>query len=205
MFPKTKNMESSFRLIRTTCVAAIIGSFCFAGYAFYAQTAAAARAQQRVYILAAGKMLEALASDRRENLPVEIRDHVRTFHELFFTLDPDEKVIGDNLSRALYLADGSARQVYDNLKEAGYYASVISANISQRVSVDSVWLDMGNYPFHFRCYGVETITRVTSIVTRELITEGYLREVSRSDNNPHGFLIERWVIVSNRDVKTESR
>ena len=108
MFPKTKNIESSFRLIRGTCVVTIIGSFCFGGYAFYRESEAVSRAQQRVYILAAGKVLEGLASDRRENLPVEIRDHIRTFHELFFSLDPDEKVIGYNLGRALYLADGSA-------------------------------------------------------------------------------------------------
>ena len=183
----------------------IMGCFGFAGYAFFEASEAVARAQQRVYILSSGKLMEAMASDRKENLPVEARDHIRTFHLLFFTLDPDEKVIGDNLGRALYLADVSAKRVYENLKEEGYYADVISANISQRVVIDSVTLDMTNLPFYFRCYGVETITRATSVVTRELLTEGYLREVSRSDNVPHGFLIERWAIISNRDLKTEGR
>jgi len=32
-----------------------------------------------------------------------------------------------------------------------------------------------------------------------------VREVSRSDNDPHGYLIERWTILSNRDLKTEAR
>lgn len=205
MFPKTKNIESSFRLIRGTCVVAIAGAFGFTGYAFFEAGQAMTRAQQRVYILSSGKLMEAMASDRRENIPVEARDHIRTFHTLFFTLDPDEKVIGDNLGRALYLADGSAKRMYENLKEKGYYADVISANISQRVSIDSISLDMTAEPFYFRCYGAETITRTTSVVTRELLTEGYLRQVSRSDNNPHGFLIERWAILSNRDLKTEAR
>ncbi|MDP3180258.1 MAG: conjugative transposon protein TraK, partial [Bacteroidota bacterium] len=40
---------------------------------------------------------------------------------------------------------------------------------------------------------------------RSLITEGALRNVSRSDNNPHGFLIERWNTIENRDIKTENR
>ena len=205
MYPKARNIESSFRLIRLTCVVAIVSSFGFAGYVFYRAGEAVSQAQDRVYILAAGKVLEALASDRRDNIPVEARDHVRTFHWLFFTLDPDERVINDNLGRSLYLADGSAKRLYENLKESGYYASVISANISQRITVDSIRLDMTGYPFYFRVYGSETITRTTSIVTRELVTEGYLREVSRSDNNPHGFLIERWAILSNRDLKTETR
>jgi conjugative transposon TraK protein len=205
MFPKTKNIESSFRLIRTTCVAAIIGVFGFGGYLFYVETEAVSRAQQRLYILASGKVLEAMASNRKDNVPVEARDHIRSFHELFFTLDPDEKVIGSNLGRALYLADASVKRIYDDLKESGYYAGVVSANISQRISIDSIELNTMNYPFYFRLYGQETITRMTSIVTRELVTEGYLRDVSRSDNNAHGFLIERWTILSNRDIKTESR
>ena len=205
MFPKVRNIESSFRLIRMTCVVAVVGSFCFSGYVCYEANMSVSRAQQRVYVLSAGKVLEALASDRKENLPVEARDHVRTFHLLFFTLDPDEKVIEDNMGRALYLADATAKRAYTDLKESGYYGDVISANVSQRLQVDSIVLNTTYYPFYFRCYGVETITRKTSIVTRELVTEGYLREVSRSDNDPHGFLIERWTILSNRDLKTESR
>jgi conjugative transposon TraK protein len=183
----------------------IIGVFAFGGYMFYRASEEISRAQQRIYVLAGGKVLEALASERRENLPVEARDHVRMFHWLFFTLDPDEKVITENLTRALYLADNSANRVYKNLKEKGYYSDVISSNISERVTVDSVLVDMSAAPYYFRCYGTETLTRTTSVVTRELLTEGYLREVSRSDNNPHGFLIERWAILSNRDLKTEAK
>ena len=184
---------------------AIIGAFCLGGYLFFEANREVSRAQARIYILSGGKALEAVAGDRKENIPVEARDHIRNFHLLFFTLDPDEKVIGDNLNRALYLADGSAKRVYENLKESGYYAGVISANISERVTVDSIQLDLTSYPYHFRCYGQETIIRATSLVTRDLVTEGYLRDVSRSDNNAHGFLIERWTILQNRDLKVEQR
>jgi hypothetical protein len=40
---------------------------------------------------------------------------------------------------------------------------------------------------------------------RNLITEGFLRNVARSDNNPHGFLIEKWTTIENKDLKTEKR
>jgi conjugative transposon TraK protein len=172
---------------------------------FFAANREVSRAQERIYILSGGKALEAVAGERKENIPVEARDHIRNFHLLFFTLDPDEKVINDNLNRALYLADGSARGMSENLRESGYYAGVISANISQRVSIDSIRLDLAGYPYYFRCYGQETIMRTTSIVTRNLVTEGYLRDVMRSDNNAHGFLIERWRVLENRDEKVEQR
>ncbi|HNP25094.1 MAG TPA: conjugative transposon protein TraK, partial [Panacibacter sp.] len=61
------------------------------------------------------------------------------------------------------------------------------------------------YPFYFTCKAIQKITRATSIVTRNLVTEGYLRNVSRSDNNAHGFLIERWKIIDNSDIKVENR
>jgi conjugative transposon TraK protein len=183
----------------------IMGAFILCGYVFIMASQLVSKSQNRIYILSGAKALEAVAGDRKENIPVEARDHIRTFHLLFFTLDPDEKVINDNLGRALYLADGAARRVYENLKESGYYAGVISGNISQRLAVDSVRLDLSASPHYFRCYGRETIIRMTSIVTRDLITEGYLRDVSRSDNNPHGFLIERWNIIENKDLKVEQR
>jgi hypothetical protein len=106
MFLRTRNLESSFRLIRGTCVVVIVGAFGLCGYVFFAANREVSRAQARIYILSGGKALEAVASDRKENIPVEARDHIRNFHLLFFTLDPDEKVIGENLNRALYLADG---------------------------------------------------------------------------------------------------
>jgi len=205
MFPKTKNIEMSFQLIRGTCLVAILGSFGLGAYLFYKENEAERRMAQRLYILYNGKVMQAMAGDRRENIPVEVRDHVRTFHTLFFNLDPDEKEIEANLGQALYLADATAKRVYMNLKESGYYADVISANISQRLHVDSIELDLNTPEIYFRFYGQETITRPTSIVTRELLTEGYVREVSRSDNDPHGYLIERWTILSNRDLKTEAR
>jgi conjugative transposon TraK protein len=165
----------------------------------------AARTQEKIYILANGKALEAYSSNRKDNIPVEIRDHVRMFHHYFFTLDPDEKVIQANITKALYLADASAKKQYDNLKENSYYSNIMSGNISQEVDVDSVYVDINRYPYYFRCYGTQKIIRPTTIVNRNLITEGFLRNVSRSDNNPHGFLIEKWSTLENKDIKTENR
>ena len=104
----------------------------------------------------------------------------------------------------MYLSDGSAKTAYDNLKESGYYSNLISGNISQSIAIDSIQVNIDSYPFYWRCYATETITRTTSMLIRSLLTEGYLREVARSDNNPHGFLIERWNTLENRDIKTES-
>jgi len=114
-------------------------------------------------------------------------------------------VIQSNITKALYMADRSAKQLYDNLKENNYYSNIISGNISQQIVVDSILININQYPYYFKCIAEQKIIRPTSIVIRNLVTEGYLRNVSRSDNNPHGFLIEKWKTLENKDIKTENR
>lgn len=205
MFNQMKNIDSAFRLIRSFTIVVIIGSFMLCCFGLYKSFRLVLEMQSKIYILANSKALEANLSDRKDNIQVEARDHVKTFHEFFFTLDPDDKVIQANITKALYLADASAKREYDNLKENGYYTNVIAGNISQEIQVDSVSIDIANYPYHFRCNATQHIIRATSTVSRSLITEGFLRNVSRSDNNPHGFLIERWSTIENKDLKIQNR
>ena len=205
MFKKMKNIDTAFRHIRSFTLVVIIGCLLICCFALYKSFSLVSQMQSKIYILANGKALEAYASERKDNIPVEARDHVTTFHKRFFTLDPDDKAITANITKALYLADGSAKRAYDDLKENGYYAGLISGNVNQTIVVDSVAVDINDYPFKFRCYATQSIIRPTSITTRSLVTDGALRNVSRSDNNPHGFLIERWSTIDNRDLKTVSR
>ena len=205
MFKKANEINEAFRYIRLFSLVFLTGCILISCFALIKSYRLIEKAQERVYILAGGKALEAFAADRKENIPVEARDHVQQFHRDFFTLDPDEKVIHANISRALYLADVSAKKQYDNLRENGYYTSLVAGNISQQIEIDSVDVETTRYPYFFRCLAHEKLIRTTSILSRNLITEGYLRNVSRSDNNPHGFLIEHWVIIENKDLKTENR
>jgi conjugative transposon TraK protein len=149
--------------------------------------------------------MKASRSERVDNISIEGKKHVETFHHHFFTLEPDEQVIKRGITRALYMADESAKQQYDNLRENRYYSNIIAGNISQRIEIDSIQLFLDKKPYYFRYYGTQQIIRTTSKVYRSLISEGYLREIKRSDNNDHGFLIERWNIIENRDLRTENR
>lgn len=205
MFNKTKNIDTAFRYIRTFSIVLIAGCFLLCGLVLYKSYQLSLKVQERIYVLMGDKVAEAYASNRKDNVLVEARSHVIMFHTYFFTLDPDEKVINANIGKALYLADGSAKMQYDNLKETGYFANIIAGNISQQVTIDSVLVNTQSLPYPFRCYGIIKIIRPNSIVTRNLVTQGFLRNVSRSDHNPHGFLIERWETLENKDIKTEQR
>jgi conjugative transposon TraK protein len=205
MFTNMKHLDQAFRYVRGFTIVIILGCLGLCSFVLYKSYQLAALTQSKVYILANGKALEAFAADRKENVVVEAKDHISLFHGYFFNLDPDDKSIQASLTKALYLIDGSGKQQFQNLRENGYYANLIAGNISQRITIDSIELNTTFYPYYFRLYGRQTILRATSILHRSLVTEGYLRNVNRSDNNTHGFLIERWKTLENFDLNSENR
>lgn len=90
-FKSLKNIETSFRQIRLftlvfACLCAVV-----TGFALWKSYSFAEAQRQKIYVLDNGKSLMlALSQDVRQNRPVEAREHVRRFHELFFTLSPDK-------------------------------------------------------------------------------------------------------------------
>ena len=200
MITQLKNMDTAFKHFKLFGIVFMLACGSLTCFAIYKSYQAAALAGSRIYILAGGKAMEAIAANREDNIPVEARDHIRSFHQYFFSLDPDDKVITANIGKALYLADESARIQYNDLKEKSYYNNLISGNISQRITIDSVQLDMAREPYYFKCFAREQLIRSSSTINRSLVTQGYLRNVARSDNNPHGFLIQHWETLENRDT-----
>ncbi|QIL78250.1 MULTISPECIES: conjugative transposon protein TraK [Hymenobacter] len=205
MFRSLKNIDSAYQQVKTLALLFMLLCFSVSAYAIYAARQTAREAQGRIYVLDQGTLLTAVSHNVKDNRPVEAKDHVKRFHELFFTLDPDPKAIEYNVKQALFLADASAQRAYDNLKENGYFNDLIQANISQDIRVDSVALNTAVYPYYARCYAQQRIIRASSVSTRRMVSECYLRDVSRSANNPHGFLMERWRAIENVDLRTERR
>lgn len=206
MFSQLKNIDTAFKHIKRFSIALIACATLLSGFISYKSFEMARRAHSTIWVMTGGELMQTTAALRKENLPIEARGHVAIFHRLFFTLDPDEEAITSGVTKALYLADGSAKRQYDNLKESGYYAGLIAGNISQRVTVDSVQLDMRTEPYYFKCFATEELIRSSSVTTRTLITEGYLRNLEhRTDRNRHGFLIERWQVLENRTISTRGR
>ncbi len=205
MFRKMKNIDSAFRYFRTFTILVVLLSSSISCLCLYWCFSSISRQQQTVYVLGNGQAFLASSSTRKDNLSAEARDHVQRFHELFFTLDPDEASIREHTTKALYLADQSAKKIYDNLRERDFYSQLVAANVNQSLRVDSIEVDLSEYPYRFRFYGTQLVTRPTSQTTRSLLCQGMLREVSRSENNSHGLLIERWEILENRDIRTRNR
>lgn len=203
---KLFDIQRKFRFTVYVLLTVSIGLIGLSGYVFTLSLKLADQSRQKIYVLDNGKsLLVALREDISENRDAEARDHIKRFHELFFTLEPDKQYIESNVREALYLADRSAMEQYESFKENNVYNQVIASDISMTVITDSIKLDFSSYPYRFTYYGRQKIVRTSNITIRSLQTTGLLRNTSRTDHNPHGFLIEGWRIIANKDLETTRR
>lgn len=205
-FKTLRNIENSFQQIRLYAVIFAILCISVVGYAVWQSYRFAEDQRQKIYVMDNGKSLMlALSQDASINRPVEAREHVRRFHELFFTLAPDKHAIESNMKRAFHLADKSAFDYYKDLSEKGYYSRIISGNVQQRTEVDSVVCNFDRYPYEVKAYSKQFIIRSSNVTKRSLVTSCYLVNSVRSDNNPQGFNIEKFSVLENRDLEVIER
>jgi len=205
-FKSLKNIESSSRQIRLFGIVFVSMCALVVSVALIMVFNFAERQREKIYVLDNGKSLMlALSQDMSQNRPAEAREHVRRFHELFFTLSPDKSAIEHNINRALILSDNSAYNYYSDFSEKGYYNRIISGNINQICRVDSVVCDFTNYPYTAVTYAKQKIIRQSNVTERTLVTTCRLTNSSRSDDNPNGFIIEGFNILENKDISTVKR
>ena len=189
-FKALKNIESSFRQIRLYAIIFLGCCMLLTVLVVWRSYSFAEAQRQKIYVLDQGRSLMlALSQDLQQNRPVEAREHVRRFHLLFFDLSPDK----------------SAMSYYRDLMEKGYFNRLIAGNIIQKVEVDSIRCDFTNYPYQVKTYARQRILRESSVTERSLVTTCQLVNATRSDNNPQGFLIERFNIIENKDLGTYDR
>lgn len=159
--------------------------------------------RKSIYVLDHDVPILAKQTNMMDNRPAEYRADVELFHSIFFNLTPDNKFIEYQMKKAMFLVDESGVAQYNNLKEAGFYNSILSSSAVITLQTDSIKLDQANS--HFTYWGKQRIERASEILTRSLVTEGYLKDIPRSDNNPHGVLITRWKTIENKDLESNEK
>lgn len=158
----------------------------------------------RVYVMVGGNSLEyALSKDASINRRSEAENHLKMFHGFFYNLDPDPDDIKKSINKALNLGDNSVRDLYLSRNESLYYHKLVDASISSRIEFDSIKIDMRSEPHSAIIYAKQNIIRSTKTIHKNLIATCQLRQSKRTDNNPHGFIIERYRIV-NSDIIDET-
>ena len=198
-----ENIEKRIRLATIISLGAIVSSIVISVSVLKHSKEQIKEHKENVYVL----LEDTIVSGKRtgfENIKkLEYKSHIDNFHQLFFTITPDQEYIEHNISKALYLIDESGIQEYNNLKEKGFYMQVLSASAVITLLTDSIYIDHENDRFTY--YGKQKIDKTSSSTVRSLITEGALKSVPRSVNIPHGLLISSWRTTENKNLQKVSK
>jgi len=198
-----KNIEKKIRLAYHTVVLTVAGSVVIVAMMGVYTANQVSESRRNIYVIDNGVPILARQTDQQANRPVEYRAHVDLFHSLYFNITPDDGFIKYQMKRAMYLVDESGVQQYNNLKEKGYFNQIMASSAVLSLMTDSIQLDADR--MHFKYFGTQKIERKSSVITRSLITEGYLKDIPRSPNNPHGILIQNWKTLENKDLKFDEK
>jgi len=196
-----KNIETKVRLATFLSAASFIMAVVIVLIVSFFAFRQVTDARKSVYVLDANSVpLLARQTNVQLNRAAEYRSHINLFHSLFFSLTPDDKYIEYQMKKAMYLVDESGALQYNNLKEKGFFNSILSSSAVLTLQTDSIYIDEARK--YFRYYGKQKIDRRSSAIIRSLVTEGYLKDLEiRSDNNPHAVLITRWKTLENKDLE----
>ena len=198
-------LQSSAANIRRVCIATVAVSAAVVLVTLIASYGFVRAERETVYVLDRGTASSATASDGDAQRELEVRDHVSRFHELMFNLAPSAEAIRSSVDRALLMSDRSAYNYWQDLSERGFYSRLVSANISQTFSADSIRTDMASYPYGAEVFGKLYLIRESNITLYDVHTTCRLVDVGRSTDNPHGLMIEQFRVVSNDKVETRRR
>ena len=198
-----KNIEAKMKIALWIAIASMLTSIIVSALAFSYSKKILTEERKHIYVLDKNIPLVAVSTNIEDNREVEYKADVETFHQLFFTLPPDDKFIAGQLQKAMYLIDASGIAQYNTLKEKGYFHNLVATSSISTCTMDSIQLDMNTG--HFIFYGKQKIQRPSMITIRSLITEGWLIDQPRTDNNPHGVLITKWKTLENKDLENEAK
>lgn len=201
--PLLKNLENKIKLVMTICVLFLTGCIVISLSSIIIAKGMVDDAHKKVYVLDGNVPILVQRTDMDETMEVEMRSHIELFHHLFFTLAPDDKYINYTMEKAMYLIDETGLAQYNTLKEQGLFNNIMGTSAVFSIFCDSIQLDKKK--MHFKYYGRQRIERRTSIIYRQLVTEGDMRKVPRTENNPHGLLIENWRTLLNKDLEKRNK
>lgn len=195
----TQNIDTSLKTMRIILVVIVALSFFFCSFVYLKSMDEIETSRNKVYLLSQGDALELVRSrNGKDNIKAEIKNHITMFHEFFYNLDPDPVDIKERIGKALYLIDESGQQLHFKRKDALYYHQLVDGNISTRVYIDSIIsIQSENEKYHCKIYAWQKFIRSSRITTKRIDGECNIRSVARTDNNPHGFLIEQYRLTNN--------
>lgn len=201
-----KNIDSAYKLTKKLAFFAIAVSMLTNIVVIFWAFEKISQEKDKIYVLINNEALEiALLKDVDSNRKAEIINHSEMFHNYFFELDPDMETIKKRINRALILGDNSIAQIHSQRNEKLYYHNLIKGGISTEIITDKVEVDISSYPYKVIFHGKQRIIRPSNITIKEFVASFKMRNVKRTENNPHGLYIEGYKIINHKTISSHER
>jgi conjugative transposon TraK protein len=193
-----QSLEQKTRLALATVLLTVVGSVAVCGFTVFYAAKLITEDRQQIYVIDGDIPFLAERAKQEANFVMEAKAHIQLFHQYFFNLPPDDDYIKWTLSKAMYMADGTAMKQKQAMEENGFYSDIISSSAVCTIICDSIQLDEQTRKFKY--FGTQIIKRRSRDLKRSIITAGGIENVPRTRNNPHGLLVTGWRTLENKDL-----
>lgn len=194
---KIKDIPSSFALAKRSML--VVTIFCFLisfGSLFWAfKTTTELR--EKVFILSSdGSAIMAKGMTNKKLLSYrlpEIKSHLKSFHNLFWSIDQFN--YRNNLNQSFSLIGDSGKALYARLNAEGHFSKIVNQNLTQTILIDSITINDKSYPYQGSVHGKLEVKREDQQTksTSNFKSNCVLINVARTEENPHGLLIKNYL------------
>lgn len=200
---KYKNITEILRLNRFIVLAVTTLCLLTSGFSLWtAHRAQRTLLESAFAVNTDGSVIPLKLVEKRENLEVEARSHLRLFHEYFYGID--ESNYERNLEKSLWLGDSSVDEVYRQKRADGVYNRLMQYSLVEKIIDINIRLEMSTQPYGFEVETYFEIDRGAVTDRYHLVTTGKLIHVDRHfPNNTHGLLITDFFEKSLRKLENE--
>jgi len=195
------NIDTAFKQTRLIAILTLLSSFLFCGMVMVVAMNMVTKGKGKIYITNGfGNTLTAYQISANENRKAEVKAQVRNFHAQLYDITPNPDEIKKKVDQILLMGDASVKAFMDKRGDS-YYKKLISSNVEIKYELDSIKVNIDVYPYKAVQYGKEIVQTQVGFLIKNLITSLDLREVARTDDNPHGLLIGVFEVHKNNRIQ----
>ena len=195
------NIDTAFKQTRTISIIALVCSFLFCVVVMSIAMQMVTKGKGKIYITNGyGNTLTAYQISANKNRDAEVKSQVRNFHSLLYDITPNPDEIKKKVDEIMLMGDASVKAFMDKRGDS-YYKKLIASDVEIKYELDSIRTNIDVYPYKAVQYGKEVVQTQVGFLVKNLITSLDLREVARSDDNPHGLLIGGFEVHKNNRIQ----
>jgi hypothetical protein len=122
-------------------------------------------------------------------------------------MSPDKGSIEQGLAAAKVLGDNTVAKFIRDQQERKYYDQLIASAVSSKHLKENTELviDYSVYPYKVTATVYQQLVRTSNVKVQALIFVCTLRNTARSDQNPHGLLVENLMLKDIQNISDDNR